>query len=216
MVDQSGQHRLQNVVQEYLKNEAISLIVKIIGMAIEWILILILGYEVNKLTSNESTDFSILAEFFGVLALCVLIWILKCCCLKRLCNKIIEQAQNADESEPTKPNTGCTKSIVQKLHLILNRVAVAAVGYEIRKRLFAKEPMNNWDYAEVIAVILFCVWIFTIKYCISKCKCLGFCSCCAENHLKPNERDAEAANAPIEPKIDQSNVDRTENTISIN
>lgn len=204
MVDQ---HRIENVVQEYMSNGVINLIVRIVGISIEWILVLILGFEWNKLISHHPRDIWTLVEFFTVLSLCVLIWLLKCCCLKRICRKFIENSQGADVDENVpKEEVGLIKAIVQKLHLILNRVAVAVVGYEIRKRLFAKTPMDNWDYAEVIAVILFCVWIFTIKYCILKCKCIELCRSCSKCHGNPKDKDVEASNTPSEPKVSETSA----------
>lgn len=213
MVDQPNQHRIENVIQEYMKNGVINLIVRIIGMSIEWVIVLILGFQWHKLTSDDPKDVWTLVNFFVVLSLCVLIWILKCCCLKRICKQIMEDAQGADADENVpQEKVGLVKSLVRKLHLILNRVAVAAVGYEIRKRLFAKKPMNNWDYAEVIAVILFCIWIFTIKYCILKCKCFVSCGC-SKRHRKPKKEDVEASNLPNEPTVSQESHGNVENKI---
>lgn len=181
-----NEHRLENVAQEYVKNQTISLALKIAGMVIEYVLVLILGYEVHKITSSDQPkDVWLFVEFFSVLSLCALIWVMKCCCLNKFCincciNRI--KGKQSEDGNPTdaepQEKVSTWKCIVRKLHMILNRLAVGAIGYEVRKRIFAKKPMNNWDYAEVAAVALFCIWIFTIKYCILKCYAFKCCANC--------------------------------------
>lgn len=222
MVNQPNAHRLENVVQEYMKNSAIKFALSIVSMAIEYVLILILGYEVNKIFSDEPKDVSTFVEFFVVLSFCMLIWIMKCCCLNKFCinccinqikGKQTEDTTTADELEP-KEKVSLMKKIVRTLHMILNRIAVGAVGYEIRKRLFAKEPMNNWDYAEVIAVGLFCVWIFTIKYCILKCYVLKCCCPCLKCGHSQNTVDIEATKKnQNEPKTIPANAGEAESKV---
>lgn len=209
MVDQANSHRLENVIQEYLKNSAIQMALNIAPMIIEYLLVLALGYEVNKIFSDEPKDVWTFVEFFGVLSLCALIWMMKCCCLNKFCitcciNCVKEKSDEENTAEPEpEEKVGLFKKIIRKLHLILNRLAVGAVGYEIRKRIFAKKPMGTWDIVEVVAIVLFCIWIFTIKYCILNGHLFKAC-CCFKCRCSQKKTEDDAQN---DPNTTQTNKD---------
>lgn len=218
MVNQTNQHRLENVMHDYVKNGLKSLIIRFMGMAIEWILVLILGFETNKITSSdEPRDIWTFVEFFIVASLCVLVWVMKCCCLACCMNCFFNQIESGlrqgDNGNLPADNIGLVQKIIQRLHLILNRFAVGAVGYEIRKRLFATKPMNGWDYAEITIITIFCVGIFTIKYCVLNCYCLNFICCCCKGCRQRVQQSVVPSGEPKPSTSQSANVDNAESRL---
>lgn len=183
------QEYIRNYIRENVKNGIMNLIIRIVTNVLDWILTVTVGYEVNKITSEEKRDIWLYAEFFGVLTLCVWVWIMKCCCLNKFCiNCCIKCAtrrrraeQNieasGDENE-TGEKKGMFETVLEKLHMMLNRLAIGAIGFEIRKQISKFKPLTTWDYIEISLIILFCIWILTIKYCCLKCHCLKCCGWC--------------------------------------
>lgn len=182
---------IRNYVQESVKNGIMNFVIRTVARALELIVTLAVGYEVSKITSDEKKDVWSYVEFFAVLTLCMCIWVVKCCCVNKFCvnccikcfnryrnrdeNIELENA-NDDENEPAE-KLGPLETVLQKLHMILNRLAIGAIGFEIRKQLFKFKPLTTWDYVEISAIALFCIWILTVKYCVLKCHCLKLCCC---------------------------------------
>lgn len=177
---------IRNYIEQAVRNGVLNLIVRILTFILEWTVTLAVGYEVQKITSDIEKDIWTYVEFFSVLTLCVWIWIIKCCCVNKFCinccinciNKNQNQNVEAENNEDGE-NVGIWQSILGKMHMILNRLAIGAIGFEVRKQLFKMKPLTTWDYVEISLIALFCVWILSIKYCILKCYCLKcFCPCC--------------------------------------
>lgn len=187
---------LRNYIQTNVENGVWKFSLRIATNCLDWIITLATGYEVSKVTSDEKKDIWTFVEFFIVSTLCVFVWIVKCCCLNRFCitccikccmkcaqrnqpEEIPMRNRDTDEAEAeASEDVGTMKSILNKLHMILNRLAIGAIGFELRKQLFNFKPLTTWDYIEISAIVLFCIWILSIKYCILKCHCLKCCYCC--------------------------------------
>lgn len=222
MPNQQTQQYIRNYIEQTIKNDATNFAIKTVARALDWTITMAVGYEVGKITSDEAKDKWTYIEFAGVIALCACIWIIKCCCLNKFCincclncfnkrqqNEDIEigNEQNAVNAENT-PKIGIWANILQKMHMILNRLAVGAIGYEVRKQLFKFKPLGTWDYVEISIIGLFCLWILTIKYCILKCH---FLKCCCPCCFKKTSRRAQR----IEVQVVQ-NESVTDNTSNVN
>lgn len=187
------QSYLRDYVQNAVKKDGMKLGIMIAGRVIDWLLTLAVGFETSKITSDESKDIWAYVEFFVVLTLCVCVWMMKCCCLNQFCincglnccmkcfGKQRNDADDAnDEADPAEQLT-LMQSILQKLHMVLNRLAIGAIGFEVRKQVFKMKPLTTWDYVEISLILLFTLWILTIKYCILKCHCLKICRWCTKS-----------------------------------
>lgn len=178
---QQTQNYLRIYIQTNIKNGVWKFALRIATMVLDFLITMAVGYEIEKITSDETKDNWTFVEFFTVLILCLLIWIIKCCCLNRFCitccyKCVHGKRQEGDEmedgpEEETNEKVGMLESVLNKVHMILNRLAIGVLGYELRKQLFNSEPLSTWDFVEISMIILFCIWIMTIKYCILKCSC---------------------------------------------
>lgn len=196
------------------KNFLINNAIRNLALAFEWVVTLGVGYEINKMFDGNfwHKDVWAFVEFFVVIFACVCIWIVKCCCINKFCinfwclrhcNKKSNEAEEIEmrNDQSTLPvgenaNKGPLNAVLDKLHMVLNRLAIGAVGYELRKQLFKMKPLTTWDYVEISVVILFCLWILSIKYCILKCYCLRCCCCGFRLCRSKNANVAQPQNAP--------------------
>lgn len=175
-------------VEEYIGESITEWVVNGIAFLIEWILVLAVGYEIRKITSEDvqiTKNVWPFVELFIVLSLCAFVYIIKCCCLK-LCVKYwfqkvkedieLERREESGAMENTK-NGGIWKRILNSAHMALNRVVIGAVGYEIKKQIFSTKILqwDTWDYVEITLVVLFCMWVLLFKYCVLKCVFLRYC-----------------------------------------
>lgn len=189
---------IRSYIEENIRNDVMNFAIKIATFVLEWTITLAVGYEVQKITSDEKKDIWTFAEFFGVLALCVCIWIIKCCCLNKFCinccincfskKRNQEDIEMGDDDAEGEEKMSIFATVLGKIHMILNRLAIGAIGFELRKQLFNFKPLTNWDYIEISLIGLFCLWILTIKYCILKCYCLKCCCPCCFNNEEEIER----------------------------
>lgn len=185
---------LRNYIQTNIENGIWKFALRITTNVLDWIITFGVGYEVDKITSDDKKDIWVFVEFFGVLTLCTWIWIIKFCCLNRFCiscwfrccSKCVHRSQQEDismgnpedngaEADNDTERVGRVEMILDKLHMILNRLGIISVGYELRKQLFKLKPLTFWDYFEISVITLFCIWILTIKYCVLNCGCIKFC-----------------------------------------
>lgn len=177
-------------VEDKVRDGVWKFALRTLARVLDWMITLAVGYEVNRITSNdEPRDIWTFVEFFVVVALCVLVWVMKCCCLNKFCitcciNCVVKRngqdeeiGQHVNEIEEGK-KMSAIESVLEKVHMILNRLVIGAVGFELRKQLFKMKALTTWDYVEISIIALFCLWVLTIKYCILKCHCLKFCCCC--------------------------------------
>lgn len=181
---------IRDYIHQQIRDGILNLVVKIATFVLEWTITLAVGYEVQKITSDEKKDVWTYVEFCGILAVCVLIWLIKCCCVNKFCINCCINCFNKNRNQPdieagrdeNGERMGLAASILEKIHMILNRLVIGAVGFEIRKQVFKFKPLTTWDYVEISLIASFCVWIISIKYCILKCYCLRCCCpCCFKN-----------------------------------
>lgn len=192
-------------VEDKVRDGVWKFALRTVAKVLDWLITLAVGYEVNKITSDdEPRDIWTFVEFFVVVALCVLIWVMKCCCLNKFCitcciNCMVKRGgqdeeigQNENEIEGGK-KLSPFESVLAKVHMILNRLVVGAVGFELRKQLFKMKALTLWDYVEISIIALFCLWVLMIKYCILKCHCLTFCCCCCRLNGRLAEKGEDIA-----------------------
>lgn len=198
-----AQQYIRNHIEQTIKNGATNFAIKTAVRVFDGIITLAVGYEVGKITSDDVKDVWTYVEFVVVLSLCACMWIVKCCCLNKFCincfincigkkrNRREDIRMENENNARNTPEIGIWEKILQTLHMILNRLAIGAIGYELKKQLtkqFQHKQFGTWDYIEITAITIFCLIIFTIKYCILKCyflKCC--CSCC----FKKNRTETE-------------------------
>lgn len=207
-------------VEAKVKDGVWKFALRTVARVLDWLITLAVGYEVSKITSNDKPrDIWTFVEFFAVVALCILVWLMKCCCLNKFCitcciNCVVKRegqdeeiGQNVNENEGGE-KMGPIESVLEKIHMVLNRLAIGAIGFELRKQLFKFKPLTTWDYVEISIIALFCLWILTIKYCILKCHCLKICCCCCRRtngcSAKKNE---DIALTHIQNGIESTNAD---------
>lgn len=219
---------IRNYFEQNIKNDATNFAIKTAARILDWTITLAVGYEVSKITSDEKKDRWTYIEFFGVLTLCVWIWIMKCCCLNKFCinccincvnkrrnrNEDMEmRSGGGDDNAEQTPKIGIWANILQKLHIVLNRLAIGAIGYELRKQIFKFKPLGTWDYVEISIIALFCLWILTIKYCILECHFLKCCcSCCFKE--KNNDQERVEVEVTQNPSASVGKVDTATETTS--
>lgn len=209
---------LRNYIRTNVENGVWKFSLKIATNVLDWLITLAVGYEVEKITSDERKNVWTFVEFFGIVMLCIWIWIIKCCCLNRFCitccincvrGKQQEDMENGQESEATE-KVGIVKNILSKMHMVLNRLAIGAIGFEVRKQLFKFKPLTTWDYVEISIVILFCIWILSIKYCILKCHCLICCCWCIKGCCFRKEEEVELKVIQTQAPTESVNVDNVD------
>lgn len=208
MCNQQTTAYFRKYIDRTISNGILNTVVECLIFIFEWTVTFGVGYEVEKITSGEEKTTWTYVEFFVVLQLCAWIWIIKFCCIRKSCikrcvkcyNKNSKQKENEKpEEKPPKKKVGIFKRILNTLHMTLNRLAIGAIGYELRKQLFTRKlkPFGFWDYVEVISIVLFTIWILSIKYCLLKCYCLK-CCCPGCFNKKGDKADKETINVRIE------------------
>lgn len=185
---------IENSIQDAVRDGVLDLVVRILTFVLEWTVTFALGYEVQKITSAENRDIWTFVEFFSVFTVCVCIWIIKCCCVNEFCINCCLKCMKKNRPAPTvepepEPEqgerVGIMKSILGKMHMVLNRLAIGAIGFEVKKQLSKLQPLTTWDYVEISLIALFCIWILSIKYCILKCYLLKYCCpCCFKKQVE--------------------------------
>lgn len=187
MVREETRAYLREYINDCIRNETVRYAVQIVTTVIDLALSLAIGYELQKLTSDESNTVWTYIEFVIVLILCWFVWIISCCCINEFCincaidcyeclqRKDQEEDSQSDEAEEKR---GILESISEKMQMVLTRLLIIAIGYVIRKEIFRTEPWGVWDTIEIVIIVIFCLWLIALKCCFPKCchlKCLWRC-----------------------------------------
>lgn len=188
MVSQETRTFLRKYINDCIRNETVRYGVTIATTVIELALSLAIGYELQNITSDEPNTAWTYVEFAIVLVLCLFVWIISCCCINEFCiscaidcYNCLQDREEDSQSDEAKEKKGILESILKKIQMVLTRLLIIAIGYEMRKEIFRTKPWRVWDTIEIVIIIIFCLWLIALKYCFLECyhlKCLWRCFRC--------------------------------------
>lgn len=102
---QRTQNYLQNYIRSSVEDGVWDFAFRIATTALEFLLIIVIGYEVEKIISAEKKEMWAFVEFVGVTTLCLWIWIKK---ESEIAQNDVSNGdvQNGDESNKTRDASG--------------------------------------------------------------------------------------------------------------
>lgn len=99
------QNYLQNYIRSNIEDGIWGFALRIATTALEFLLIIVIGYEVEKIISDEKKEIWAFVEFFGVSTFCLWIWIKKESQIAQ--NEVISgDVQDSDNANKTTKATG--------------------------------------------------------------------------------------------------------------
>lgn len=172
---------------------------ELVYIIIDWMISLVLGCVIAGLPVDKNQNFWENFHFFIAIIVCIFVWFMQCCFLKRwIIQKIssknyrsqekdIEMANRNDngylemktpgKAYEEKKERSCDKT-VQRACQILRGVPIAAVGYTLGFKILMFEKLDSFDYLVIFVAVVFYILFTLIEYSVRGCWwCVDKCCC---------------------------------------